>query len=504
MSTEDVREALARLRADDLPTHGGHTLSYVYDSGLAEVDELGREALAAFAATNGLDPTAFPSLAAMEADLVADVADLLDAPATVVGTATSGGTESITLAVLAARESRRDITRPQVVVPSTAHAAFHKAGHLLGVEMVAVPVDPATHRADPDAMAAALTDEAVLVVASAPSYAHGVVDPVEQIAAAAAERGVRCHVDACIGGFVLPFLDEPTAPWTFAVEGVTSISVDLHKYAYTPKGVSLLLHREPALRRGHFFASAHWPGYTMLNTTLQSTKSGGPLAAAWAVTRAIGRERYAALARQARAATLDVAEAVRGIEGLEVVAAPDATLLCLRATEGCDVFTVADEMLELGWYVQPQLSFGGDPASLHLTLCAATASATGELVEALRSATAAARRAGPVRVDPELADAAGAIDADALDDATLDGLLVLAGLAGPAGGDGNGDGPQGADAPGGSQGSAAAVTVPKRMAPVNALLDVAPPPLREALLLGVLDRLTRPAPRSQSSWSPSR
>ncbi|MCE1179615.1 MAG: aspartate aminotransferase family protein [Micrococcales bacterium] len=477
MSAADVRHALARLRVGDLPTHGGHTLSYVYDSGLAEVDALGREALAAFAATNGLDPTAFPSLAAMESELVADVADLLDAPDTVVGTATSGGTESIVLAVLAARESRRDIGRPKVVVPSTAHAAFHKAGHLLGLEIVAVPVDPATHRADPDAMAAAITDETVLVVASAPSYAHGVIDPVEQIAAAAAERGVRCHVDACIGGFVLPFLDEPLPPWTFAVDGVTSISVDLHKYAYTPKGVSLLLHREPALRRGHLFASADWPGYTMLNTTLQSTKSGGPLAAAWAVTRAIGRDGYAALAGRARAATLEVADAVADVDGLEVVAAPDSTLLCLRATDGCDVLTVADELLELGWYAQPQLSFGGDPASLHLTLCAATASATGELIEALRSATAAARRAGPVQVDPELAAAAGAIDADALDDATLDGLLAIAGLAA---GDGS-------------------VAVPKRMAPVNALLDVAPPPLREALLLGVLDRLTRPAARGQSS-----
>ena len=148
-------------------------------------------------------------------------------------------------------------------------------------------VDPDTLRADPAAMAAAVDDTTVLVVASAPSYAHGVVDPVPEIAALAAARGIRCHVDACIGGWVLPHLDD-APPWTFAVDGVTSISVDLHKYAYTPKGVSVLLHRTPALRRGHFFASANWPGYTMLNSTMQSTRSGGPLAAAWAVTRRIG------------------------------------------------------------------------------------------------------------------------------------------------------------------------------------------------------------------------
>src|SRR5690606_37028357 len=144
----------------------------------------------------------------------------------------------------------------------------------------------------------------VLVVASAPSYAHGVIDPVPELAALAERAGVRCHVDACIGGWVLPFLPadhrDSVPGWTFAVPGVTSISVDLHKYASTPKGVSLLLHRTPDLRRTQYFASAEWPGYTMLNSTMQSTKSGGPLAAAWAVTTAIGDSGYAALARQAR------------------------------------------------------------------------------------------------------------------------------------------------------------------------------------------------------------
>jgi glutamate/tyrosine decarboxylase-like PLP-dependent enzyme len=152
-------------------------------------------------------------------------------------------------------------------------------------------------------MARAITDDTVLVGASAPSYAHGVVDPITQIATDAQARGVRCHVDACIGGWLLPYLlrDDPEIPaFSFLVPGVTSISVDLHKYAYTPKGASILLHRNPELRRAQFFATAGWPGYTMINSTLQSTKSGGPLAAAWAVTRFIGDDGYAALARQVR------------------------------------------------------------------------------------------------------------------------------------------------------------------------------------------------------------
>ncbi|WP_246210568.1 aminotransferase class V-fold PLP-dependent enzyme [Nocardioides piscis] len=233
-------DPLARMRALqalDLPVHGGRTLAYVYDSGDDEVDRIAREAVAAYAGSNALDPTAFPSLLTMENELVGFAAGLLDAPDTVVGTVTSGGTESILLAVQGARDSRPDVPRPRMVLPSTAHAAFHKAAHYFGVEPVLVPVD-AGFRADATAMAAAIDDSTVLVVASAPSYAHGVVDPVAEIAAAAAAAGVRCHVDACIGGWVLPYaarLGRPVAPWTFAVDGVTSISVDTHKYAYAPR-----------------------------------------------------------------------------------------------------------------------------------------------------------------------------------------------------------------------------------------------------------------------------
>ena len=469
-TTDDVIATLRTLQALDLPAHGGRTLAYVYDSGLADADAVGLEALAMFASSNGLDPTAFPSLLRMENDLVALTGGLLDAPEGYVGSVTSGGTESILLAVLAARQGV-GTSDPSMVIPVSAHAAFHKAAEFLGVRAVLVDVDPVTLRADPAAMDAAIDDTTVLVVASAPSYAHGVVDPVTEIAALAAERGIRCHVDACIGGWVLPHLDG-TPPWTFAVEGVTSISVDLHKYAYTPKGVSVLLHRTPALRRGHFFASANWPGYTMLNSTMQSTRSGGPLAAAWAVTQRIGVEGYARLAHEARDATLAVADAVDGIPGLRVLTAPDSTLVALVADESCDVFTVADEMLERGWFVQPQMSFGDVPPTLHLTLSAATAPSVPELVVALRESVDAARAAGPVAIDPGLAGLVGGIDPATLDDQGFAGLLAAAGLAGSDG----------------------ALALPRRMAPVNALLDACPPALREALLLGVLDRLSRPTP----------
>ncbi|MER7072268.1 aminotransferase class V-fold PLP-dependent enzyme [Terrabacter sp. NPDC000476] len=476
MDHDEIRRTLTAMRARDLPTHGGRTLAYVYDSGLASADAIGREALAAFASTNGLDPTAFPSLLRMENDLVGIAGRLVDAPAGFAGVVTSGGTESIVLAVLAARDARPEVTAPRMVLPTTAHAAFHKAAHWLGVEPVLVDVHPVTKRADPEAMAAAVDDRTVLVVASAPSYAHGVVDPVTPIAAAAAAAGARCHVDACIGGWVLPHLrgsepDQP--PWTFAVPGVTSVSLDLHKYAYTPKGVSVLLHASADLRRSHLFASARWPGYTMLNTTAQSTKSGGPLAAAWAVVHHVGAEGYTTLARQARTATLDLAAAVDGIPGLSLAAPPDSTLLSLVADETCDVFTISDEMLGRGWFVQPQMRFRDLPATLHLTLSAATAASSDLIATDLADATAASRAAGPAMPPAELVARAASVDPATLDEATFTGLLAAAGLAGADDG---------------------ALVLPERMAPVNALLDALPPELREVLLLGIVDRLARPTP----------
>jgi sphinganine-1-phosphate aldolase len=469
----DALSALETMRAHDLPTHGGRTLAYVYDSGLAEADEVGRAAVAAFSSTNGLDPTAFPSLLQMENELVGAACELLGAPGSTVGTVTSGGTESILLAVQAARDARPDVADPAMVLPSTAHAAFHKAAHYFGVRPVVVPVGD-DFRADVAATAAALDElggSAVLVVGSAPSYAHGVVDPVDGLASLAKERGVRCHVDACIGGWVLPYaarLGRDVSPWTFDVEGVTSISVDLHKYAYTPKGASVLLHRDAAMRRPQLFASAAWPGYTMLNSTMQSTRSGGPIAGAWAVVRTIGDEGYLRLAEQVLDGVDRLLAGLSEIPALHVVAPPDSTLVTLRADGTCDVFTIADEMATAGWYVQPQLSFAGRPPTLHLTLSAATAAHVEEFLAALASAVSVAVSAGPVEVAPDLEDFVRALDPAALTESDFDGLLAAVGMGG--------------EEPG----------LPERMAEINALLDIASPHLREALLIAFLDRLSRP------------
>jgi sphinganine-1-phosphate aldolase len=364
-----------------------------------------------------------------------------------------------------------------MVLPATAHAAFHKAAHYYGVEAVLVPVGP-DFRADPDAMAQAMDDDTVLVVASAPSYAHGVVDPVTEIAAAAAARGIRCHVDACIGGWVLPYaarLGRQVPAWTFAVEGVTSMSVDTHKYAYAPKGTSLLVHRDAGLRKAQLFASAAWPGYTMLNATTQSTRSGGPIAGTWAVVEHIGDSGYAELADRAFSAVDAIVACIEWEPGLHVVGTPDSTLVTLATDDSLDPFTLTDELVSRGWYVQPQLSFGPDAPSIHLSVSAGTLAHVEDFAGALTESVAAARAAGPVAVDAGVVAFIEALDPASLTDDDFDGLLAASGLVG-ASEDGE-------------------LELPSRMAEVNAMLDVASPAMREALLKAFLDRLQRPVRR---------
>ncbi len=464
---EQVLAELRELRGADLPTHGGRLFAYVYDPAVAGLDELAHAAYGISAHVNGLDPTAFPSLLAMENALVGAAATLLGGDAGTVGTATSGGTESLILAVKAARDARPGLAEPRLVVPSTAHAAFAKAAHYLRVTLDVVPVGPDL-RADPAAMAAAIRPETVLVAASAPSYAHGVVDPVPAIAAAAAERGVRCHVDACFGGWVLPYLRRLGAdlpPFDLSVDGVTSISVDLHKYAYAPKGVSLLLHRDERLRRPQYFAYADWPGYTMVNPGVSSTRSGGPIAAALAVLRHLGDAGYLDLAATTRDAVATLAAAVEACDGVRLFAPPETTVVCLAA-DGVDLFVLADELAARGWHTQPQMAYADLPATIHLTVTASVGPTAAEFAPALADAVAATRARGPVELPPVLLAAAGALTPEMVTPELIEGLAGELGLG--AGGSGP-------------------------MAAVNTLLDAAPPALREALLTGFLSLLQRPA-----------
>jgi sphinganine-1-phosphate aldolase len=468
-SKEQIFAALAALKAGDLPTQGGRAFAYVYDAGERAAGELAAEAYRMFLPANGLDPTAFPSMLQLENEIVGFAAEHLGGGPAAAGSFTSGGTESLILAVKTAREwaraHRPEIVAPELVLPVTAHAALHKAAHYLGVKVVSVAVDPGTFKADVAATRAAITDNTILLAASAASYAHGVVDPIAELGALAQEKGVLLHVDACIGGFLLPYfrrLGVPVPAFDLSVPGVTSISMDLHKYGYAPKGASVIVYRDKALRRHQLYACAGWTGYTVINATVQSTKSGGPLAAAWTLLHALGDAGYLELARRTLAATRKIAGGIQEIPGLRLLAEPEMSLLAFVSAD-VSVFAVADAMKARGWLVQPQFGGLGSPTNLHLTISAGHLEVADRFLADLRAAVEEARSAPP---DPGLAalmQAASGIDFAALDEEGFRGALALAGVQGTA--------------------------LPDKLATINTLLDALPAAAREAALLAFLNDL---------------
>jgi sphinganine-1-phosphate aldolase len=381
---DDVLADLDALAAGDVDWKGGRVFSLAYYAG-PEIYRVAREANDRFLSTNALNMSAFPSLRQMHSEVVDTVAGWLQGGDDAAGFMTSGGTESLLMAVKAARERGRErgIDEPEMVLPVSAHAAFEKGAHYFGVRSVRVPVRE-DFRADIESMAAAITDRTVLVVGSAPHYPQGVVDPIPEIAALASEADANCHVDACMGGVTLPFmraLGEDVPPFDFAVQGVTSMSVDLHKYGYTAKGASVIVHRDKALRRHQTFVTDNWTGGVYGSSGVLGTKSGGPIAAAWAVLQHVGDDGYRRLTADARRTTVRLRSRLDDVAGVEVLGDTPVTLLAFRCTE-IDTFAVADVLSREGWYCDRQ----GPPDSLHCTVHAGHV----DTVDAFADAIAAA------------------------------------------------------------------------------------------------------------------
>jgi glutamate/tyrosine decarboxylase-like PLP-dependent enzyme len=400
-SFDDVMAEIHERKQHDARWRDGRTFGLVYDGG-EEVEAIGAAAAALYLHDNALNTIAFPSLGAMQSDVVRITADLLHGDEQVAGFMTSGGTESILMAVLAARErgaQERGIDRPEIVLANSAHAAFHKAAHVFGLLVHSVPVRD-DYRADVGAMRAAITRNTVLVVGSAPQYPQGVIDPIPDLAAIAADAGANFHVDACMGGYVLPFMERlgyDVAPWDFRVDGVTSMSADLHKLGYTPKGASVVLHRTKELRRYQTFAFSDWLGGFYASPNLAGTRPGAPMAAAWAVLQRLGIDGYIRLTRRMLDARDRMVAAVRATPGLTVLVEPEAQILGITADPGSpspiDVFAVGDALARIGgWYLDRQTP----PDTLHATVCAANAPAIDAFAVDL---AAAVERVGAARAD---------------------------------------------------------------------------------------------------------
>ena len=391
-------EMFAQMRRDgegDVDWRGGRIWSLVYFAG-DDVAEVLKEAYTTFFYTNGLGPTAFPSIRHFEAEVIAMTAELLGGGEEATGNMTSGGTESILMAIKSARDralaQRPDMGRPEMVLPITAHPAFEKGAHYFQVKPVHIPITD-DHRADVDAARAAMTDSTVLVVGSAPCYPYGTVDPIPELAALAAERGICCHVDACVGGFFLPFmarLGHQVPPWDFSVPGVTSISADLHKYGYSCRGTSTVMYRDHDVRRRQFFTYADWPGGLYGSPTMAGSRPGGAIAAAWAVLNYLGEDGYKRLVAGVLETARKLMDGVNAIPQLHVIGRPDMSLFSFTSDD-VDIYAVGDLMDTKGWHLDRQQM----PAKLHVVVTPAHAAIADQFLADLREAAAGVASDGP-------------------------------------------------------------------------------------------------------------
>jgi glutamate/tyrosine decarboxylase-like PLP-dependent enzyme len=398
-------EILAELKAksaNDTKWKDGRVFSLVYHAGDQHA-ELLQKAYALYASANLLNPMAFGSLKQMEREIIEMAAGLFHGPASCVGTVTSGGTESILCAIAAYRDRARKkkpwILRPEVVAPSTIHPAFDKAAHYFGVRLVKVPVGP-DFRADVRAMAKAISYKTILIVGSAPQYAHGVVDPIAELGALAQKKGLPLHVDACVGGYILPWLEQlgkkiPT--WDFRVSGVTSISADLHKFAYAGKGASTLVWRSIEDMRHQIFVATDFPGGIYASPTMIGTRPGGPIAAAWATLQAFGVDGYREIAAKAADAADRFRAGIKAIPGLTLLGDSHSTIVAY-APIGADAYALADRLEARGWTVDRQQR----PASIHLTVTANHAPIVDDYLRDLRESLA------ELRANPALAKSGSA------------------------------------------------------------------------------------------------
>ena len=387
-AARDVLAEMSGFRKRDADWHGGRTFSLVYHD-TDEHLQLLREAYGMFLAENALNPMAFPSLRNMENDVVAMCAELLGGKEEVVGSMTSGGTESLFLAVKTyrdeARKNRPHITAPEMVLPTTAHPALLKAAHYLGVRPVLIPPG-SDFRADVSAMAQAITPQTLFLVGSAPAYPHGVVDPIAELGLLAQSQGLPLHVDACVGGLLLPFvrkLGYPVPGFDFSVAGVTSMSADLHKYGFAAKGASLVLYRTPELRQHQFFAYSGWPGGLFGSATFLGTRPGGAIAAAWACMQTLGENGYLRMASAIMETARKFIAGIQAIPGLHVLGKPDCGIVSF-ASSGPDVMAIADRMEERGWHMDRQQN----PPAIHLTLTPTHAGIVDQYLSDLKEATA--------------------------------------------------------------------------------------------------------------------
>jgi glutamate/tyrosine decarboxylase-like PLP-dependent enzyme len=390
-----VADRMDQMARGDVKWRDGKAAVYVFNAG-PEIEQVQKEAYARFASENGLGPAAFPSLKQMEAEVVGFGLSLLHAPEGAAGNMTSGGTDSILMAVKAARDYARKVRglegRLNLVLPRSAHPAFDKACAVMEIEVRRVPITDLL--ADPTAMDAAIDRQTMMIVGSAPCFPFGLIDPIEALGALAQRRGVWLHVDACVGGYMAPFVrmnGADIAPFDFEVEGVWSMSADLHKYGYCAKGASTVFFRSAELRAHMIFEVGDWPAGKMVTPTLAGTRPGGAIAAAWAVMNVLGQAGY----RTKHTEVTDARQAIEAgvqAQGWRVLGAPRLGIVAFTRDD-VNPMAVLKKLYERGWVT----SAVTDPPGLHLMLSPVHKGVVDAYLSDLAWATDQARAGGGVQ-----------------------------------------------------------------------------------------------------------
>lgn len=369
---DDLKQEMIRRGAGDAKWREGKTAVYVFNAG-EDVTRIQKEAYTMYMSENGLGPLAFPSLKQMEDEVVAMGLALLHADDQSTGAMTSGGTDSITMAVKAARDfaaankaiaNKKTSGQPNIVAPWSVHPAFDKAAIMMSLEVRRIPVAD-NLLADVSAMSEAIDSNTIMLVGSAPSFPYGLMDPIEELGALAEQKDVWLHVDACVGGYIAPFVrmngvDIP--PFDFEVDRVKSISADLHKYGYCAKGASTVFFRDEALYQYMIFDCDDWPGGRMITPTLAGTRPGGAISAAWAVMNYLGVDGYCSKHKQVTDARHAVEIGVKKL-GFDILGSPQLGIVAFSHPQ-LNVFALYKQMYKKGWFT----SLTTEPKALHLML----------------------------------------------------------------------------------------------------------------------------------------
>lgn len=365
----ELKTEMINRGSGDAKWREGKTAVYVFNAG-EDVAQVQKEAYTLYMSENGLGPAAFPSLKQMEDEVIGMGLSLLHAPETGAGSMTSGGTDSITMAIKAARDYHRSkhdtpaIQKLNIVVPFSAHPAFDKAAQMMDLEIRRIACGQ-NLLADPAAMSAAIDANTMMIVGSAPCFPYGLIDPIEALGQIAERENKWLHVDACVGGYIAPFVrmnGTDIKPFDFEVSGVSSMSADLHKYGYCAKGASSVLFRSEDLMSHMIFDCDGWPGGRMITPTLSGTRPGGAISAAWAVMNYLGIEGYKSKQKMVTDARETIEAGVRAL-GFEILGTPKVGIVAFsHPTE--NVFAIYKQMYKRGWFT----SLTTEPRSLHLML----------------------------------------------------------------------------------------------------------------------------------------